>query len=49
MVCKNEMLLKNNVMCNEIKDRLETDDYLSTLMERSKNLRRNIDIYMMIS
>ena len=35
MVCKNEMLLKNKVMC----------DYLSVLMDRSKNLRRNIDTY----
>ena len=45
MVCKNEMFLKNKVMCDQIKDRLETDDYLSALMDRSKNLRRNIDIY----
>ena len=49
MVCKNEMLLKNKVMCDQIKDRLETDDYLSALMDRSKNLRRNIDIYIIIS
>ena len=45
MVCKNEMLLKNKVMCDQIKDRLETDDYLSALIDRSKNLRRNIDTY----
>ena len=45
MVCKNEMLLKNKVMCDQIKDRLETDDYLSALMDRSKTLRKNIDTY----
>ena len=45
MVCRNEMLLKNKVMCDQIKLRLETDDYLSVLMDRSKNLRRNIGIY----
>ena len=44
-VCKNEILLKNKVMCDQVKHRLETDDYLSALMDRSKNLRRNIDIY----
>ena len=27
------------------KDKLKMDDYLSALMDRSKNLRRNIDIY----
>ena len=27
------------------KDKLKVDDYLSALMDRSKNLRRNIDIY----
>ena len=32
-------------MCYQVKHRLETDDYLSALMDRSKNLRRNIDIY----
>ena len=32
-------------MCDQIKDRLETDDYLSALMDRSKKLRRNIDTY----
>ena len=42
-VCKNEMLLKNKV-CDQVKHRLETDDYLSALMDRSKNLR-NIGIY----
>ena len=46
MVCKNEMLLKKNkVMYDQVKDRLGTDDYLSALMDRSKNLRSNIDIY----
>ena len=45
MLCKNEMLLKNKVMCDQIKDRLETDDYLSALMDCSKNFRRNIDTY----
>ena len=39
------MLLKNEVMCDQVKDRLGTDDYLSALMDRSKNLRRNIDTY----
>ena len=43
-VCKNEMLLKKNkVMYDQEKYRLEADDYLSTLTDRSKNLRRNID------
>ena len=27
------------------KDKLKMDDYLSALMDCSKNLRRNIDIY----
>ena len=45
MVCRNEMLLKNKVMCDQVKHRLETDDYLSALIDRSKNLRRNIDTY----
>ena len=40
VVCKNEMLLKNKVMCGQVKD-----DYLSALMDHSKNLRRNIDTY----
>ena len=45
MVCRNEMLLKNKVICDQVKHRLETDDYLSALMDRSKNLRRYITIY----
>ena len=46
-VCKNEMLLKKNkVMYDQEKYRLGTDDYLSALMDRSKNLKRNIDIYI---
>ena len=45
-VCKNEMLLKKNkVMRDKIKHRLDMDDYLSALMDRSKNLKSNIDIY----
>ena len=45
-VCENEMLLKkNNVMYDQAKDRLGTDNYLSAFMDRSKNLRRNIDTY----
>ena len=28
-------------MCDQVKHILETDDYLSALMDRSKNLRRN--------
>ena len=44
-VCKNEMLLKNKVMCDQVKHWLETDDYLSALMDHSKNLGRNICIY----
>ena len=45
-VCENEMLLKKNkVMYDQETYRLGTDDYLSTLMDRSKNLRRNIDTY----
>ena len=32
-VCKNEMLLKNKVMCDQVKHRLETNDYLSALMD----------------
>ena len=46
-VCENEMLLKKNkVMRDQVKhnkDKLKIDDYLSALMDRSKNLRRNID------
>ena len=48
-VCENEMLLKKNkVMPDNVKhnkDKLKMDDYLSALMDRSKNLRRNIDTY----
>ena len=45
-VCENGMLLKKNkVMHDQVKYRLGTFDYLSTLMDRSKNLRRNIDTY----
>ena len=45
-VCENKMLLKKSyVMHDQEKDRLGTDDYLSALMGRSKNLRRNIDTY----
>ena len=36
---------KNDVMYDQVKDRLGTDDYLSALMDRSKNLRINIDKY----
>ena len=46
-VCENEMLLKKNkVMYDHVKYRLGIDDYLSVLMDRSKNLKRNIDIYI---
>ena len=45
-LCENEMLLnKNKVMCDQEKYRLGTDEYLSALMDRSKNLKRNIDTY----
>ena len=48
-VCENEMLLKKNaVMGDQVKhnkDKLKMDNYLSALMDRSKNLRSNIDIY----
>ena len=48
-VCENEMLLKKNkVISDQVKynnDKLKIDYYLSTLMDRSKNLRNNIDIY----
>ena len=45
-VCENEMLLKKNkVMYDQEKYRLGTDDYLSALMDGSKNLRRNIGTY----
>ena len=41
-VCENEILLKKNkVMYDQEKYRLGTGDYLSTLMDRSKNLRGN--------
>ena len=32
-------------MHDQVKYRLGTDDYLSVLMDHSKNLRRNINIY----
>ena len=48
-VCENEMLLKKNkVMYDQMKhnkDKLKMDDYLLALMDRSKILRRNIDVY----
>ena len=48
-VCENETLLKKKkVMYGQVKhnkDKLRMDDYLSALMDRSKNLRRNIDTY----
>ena len=48
-VCENEMLLKKNkLMRDQVKhnkDKLKMDNYLSALMDRSKNLRSNIDIY----
>ena len=40
-VCKNEMLLNNKVICDQVKhnkDKLKMDDYLSALMNRSKIL-----------
>ena len=42
------LLKKNKVMRDQVKhnkDKLKMDDYLSTLMDRSKNLRVNINIY----
>ena len=39
------LLKKNKVMRDQEKYRLGTDDYLLALMDRSKNLRRNIDTY----
>ena len=42
------MLLKNKVICDQVKhnkDKLKVDDYLSALMNCSKNLRKNIDTY----
>ena len=44
-VCENEMLLKKKVMYDQEKYILGTGDCLSALMDRSKNLRRNIDTY----
>ena len=45
-VCKNEMLLKKNkVMYDQIKHRLEMDDYSSMLKNHSKILKSEIDIY----
>ena len=48
-VCENEILLKKNkVMRDQLKHnkgKLKMDDYLSALINRSKNLRRNIDTY----
>ena len=48
-VCENEMLLKKNkVIYGQVKhnkDKLKMDDYLSALIDCSKNLRRNINIY----
>ena len=46
-VCENEMVLKNKLICDQVKykDKLKKDDYLSALMNRSKNLKSNIDIY----
>ena len=40
------LLKKNKVMYDKEKYRLGTDDYLSALMDGSKNLKRNIDIYI---
>ena len=49
MFAKNEMLLKKNKVMRDHgkhdKDKLKMDDYLSALMDLSKNLRRNIDTY----
>ena len=39
------LLKKNKVMYDQEKYRLGTDNYLSALMDCSKNLKRNIDIY----
>ena len=51
-VCENEILLKKNkVIYGQVKhnkDKLKMDDYLSAIMDRSKNLRRNINIYIYI-
>ena len=32
-------------MCDQVKGRLKTDDYLSVLTDHSKNLKINIGIY----
>ena len=48
-VCENKMLLKKNkVMYDHVKYILGIDYYLSVLMGCSKNLKRNIDIYIYI-
>ena len=39
------LLKKKEVMYDQEKYRLGTGDYLSALMDRSKNLRINIDKY----
>ena len=42
------LLKKNKVIRDQLKynkDKLKMDDYLSALMSRFKNLRRNIDKY----
>ena len=42
------LLKKNKVMRDQVKhnkNKLKMDDYLSALMDCSKKLRRNIDIY----
>ena len=48
-VCENEMLLKKiKVMRDQVKHnkgKLKMDDYLSALMDHSKNFRSNIKIY----
>ena len=48
-VCENEMLLKKNKVMRDQKkhnkDKFKMNDYLSSLMDRSKKLRRNIDTY----
>ena len=42
------LLKKNKGICDQVKynnDKLKIDHYLSALMDRSKYLRNNIDIY----
>ena len=39
------LLKKNKVIYDQEKYRLGIDDYLSALVDRSKNLKRNIDTY----